>query len=51
MNQYQKKKNFTIKLKNVNISYYFGEYFDDFEPKDLEHNDINITFVPREKQF
>ena len=46
-----KKKNFTIELKNVNISYYFGEYFDDFEPKDLEHNDINITFVPREKQF
>ena len=50
-NSITKNKNFTIQLKKVNMSYFIGEYFDDYQAKSLEENDINITFVPRERHF
>ena len=34
------------------MSYFMGEYFEDYKvSKSLKENDINITFIQRERHF
>ena len=46
-----KNKNITFHLKNTNLSYYFGEYFEDHEMIHLNNTDINFTIIQRERYF
>ena len=46
-----KNKNITFHLKNTNLSYYFGEYFEDHEMIHLNNTDINFTIIQKERYF
>ena len=46
-----KRKNITFILKNTNLSYYFGEYFEDHEMIHLNNTEINFTIIQRERYF
>ena len=44
----QKRMHFIL---NTNLSYYFGEYFEDYDMIHLNNTNINITIIPKEQFF